>query len=191
MQLVKQGFAKALDKKSPGKAYEEIKAASDDCEKRKVGLWNTDPKHIANHLREVTYFGESSYSATKLLDQANQEPKPLAAILEHVFGTSYVSLYVYRLKSVIKMQMAHLYSPNAQSEPALAEEGKKFVSKMLLHRTVGVKLARVDDRGDLVGRIFFPAGDIAAEVLKSGLAKLSMPKDMNFDAEYFKELKQA
>jgi endonuclease YncB( thermonuclease family) len=191
MQLVKQGFAKALDKKSPGKAYEEIKAASDDCEKRKVGLWNTDPKHIANNLREVTYFGESSYSATKLLDQANQEPKPLAAILEHVFGTSYVSLYVYRLKSVIKMQMAHLYSPNAQSEPALAEEGKKFVSKMLLHRTVGVKLARVDDRGDLVGRIFFPAGDIAAEVLKSGLAKLSMPKDMNFDAEYFKELKQA
>ena len=87
--------------------------------------------------------------------------------------------------------MAHLYSPNSQSEPALAEEGKKFVSKMLLHRTVGVKLARVDDRGDLIGRIFFPAGDIAAEILKSGLAKLNMPKDMNFDAEYFKELKQA
>lgn len=103
LHLVKQGLAKALDKRSPGKAYEEIKAASDDCEKRKVGLWNTDPKHIANHLREVTYFGESNYSAAKLLEQANQEPKPLAAILEHVFGTSYVSLYVYRLKSVIKM----------------------------------------------------------------------------------------
>jgi len=87
--------------------------------------------------------------------------------------------------------MAHLYSPNAQSEPALAEEGKNFVGKMLLHRTVGVKLARVDERGDLIGRILFPNGDIAAEILKSGLAKLSMPKDMNFDAEYFKELKQA
>lgn len=62
---------------------------------------------------------------------------------------------------------------------------------MLMHRTVGVKLARVDERGDLVGRIHFSAGDIAAEILKSGLAKLAMPKDMNFDAEYFKELKQA
>ena len=64
-------------------------------------------------------------------------------------------MYIYRLKHVIKMQIVHLYSPNAQSEPALAEEGKKFVSKMLLHRSVGVKLARVDDKGDLVGRIFF------------------------------------
>jgi len=53
------------------------------------------------------------------------------------------------------MQMVHLYSPNAQSEPALAEEGKKLVAKLLLHRDVGVKLARVDERGDLVGRIFF------------------------------------
>ena len=61
-------MAKALEKKSPAKAYEEIKAASDDCEKRKVGLWNTDPKHIANHLREVTYFGESNYSAGKILE---------------------------------------------------------------------------------------------------------------------------
>lgn len=62
---------------------------------------------------------------------------------------------------------------------------------MLLHRTVGVKLARVDERGDLVGRIFYQQGDIAAEILKNGLAKLSTPKDTNFDSEYFKELKQA
>jgi endonuclease YncB( thermonuclease family) len=71
------------------------------------------------------------------------------------------------------------------------EQGKVFVSKMLLHRTVGIKLTRVDDRGELVGRIHFSAGDIATEVVKAGLAKLSMPKDMNFDAQYFKELKNA
>jgi len=51
LMLVKQGLAKVVDKKSFGKTYEEVKAASDDSEKRKVGLWNTDPKHIANHLR--------------------------------------------------------------------------------------------------------------------------------------------
>jgi endonuclease YncB( thermonuclease family) len=62
---------------------------------------------------------------------------------------------------------------------------------MLLHRTVGVKLVKIDDRGELVGRIHFSAGDIAEEVLKNGLAKLSTPKDMNFDAQYFKELKNA
>jgi len=84
-----------------------------------------------------------------------------------------------------------LFSPNSQQEPALAEEGKAFISKMLLHRTIGVKLTRVDERGDFVGRIFFPAGDIAVEILKNGLAKLNTPKDMNFDAEYFKDLRQA
>ena len=62
---------------------------------------------------------------------------------------------------------------------------------MLLHRTVGVKLQRVDDRNELQGRILFPQGDIASEILKNGLAKLSTPKDMNFDAQYFKELKTA
>jgi endonuclease YncB( thermonuclease family) len=87
------------------------------------------------------------------------------------------------------MQLVHLYSPNSRDEPELAEKGKQFLAKMLLHRSVGVKLSKVDDRNELVGRIIFPQGDIASEILKNGLAKLSTPKDMNFDAHYFKELK--
>jgi len=87
------------------------------------------------------------------------------------------------------MQLVHLFSPNSKEEPELSEQGKVFVQKMLLHRTVGVKLARIDDRGELVGRIHFSAGDIASEVLKNGLAKLSMPKDMNFDASYLRNLR--
>jgi len=62
---------------------------------------------------------------------------------------------------------------------------------MLLHKTVGVKLARIDESGNLVGRVHFPAGDIACEALKNGLARLSTPKDMNFDSEYYGELKKA
>jgi endonuclease YncB( thermonuclease family) len=62
---------------------------------------------------------------------------------------------------------------------------------MLLHKTVGIKLQRVDENnGNLVGRVHFPAGDIASELLKRGLAKLSTPKDSAFDAVYYRELKQ-
>jgi hypothetical protein len=61
----------------------------------------------------------------------------------------------------------------------------------LLHRTVGVKFERVEEGGVLVGRIFHPAGDISFEVLKNGLAKLNMPKNIEFDADYFKTLKEA
>lgn len=190
LMLVKQGLAKALEKKSNDPAFEEIAAASEDCAKRKVGLWQNDPKNVEKHLRQVTYFGEADYNSTKLLEESSKEPKPLAAILEYVFGTNFVSLYVYKLKAVIKMQMVHLYTPK-DTEQSIIDEGKQFVSRMLLHRTVGVKLARVDDSGNLVGRIHFPAGDIGCEVLKNGFAKLSTPKDTNFDTEYFGELKKA
>jgi hypothetical protein len=52
-------------------------------------------------------------------------------------------------------------------------------------------MERVEEGGTIVGRIFHPAGDIAYEVLKSGLAKLNMPKNIDFDADYFKTLKEA
>ena len=62
----------------------------------------------------MSYFGESGYSATKLLEEANKISTPLAAILEYVISASYVNLYVYKLKTVIKMQLIHLFSPNSQ-----------------------------------------------------------------------------
>ena len=84
-----------------------------------------------------------------------------------------------------------MYTPR-DTEQAIYDEGKALIEKMLLHRTVGVKLSRVDDNnGNLIGRLHFPQGDIASELLKRGLVKLSTPKDSDFDAEYYRELKQA
>jgi staphylococcal nuclease domain-containing protein 1 len=111
LMIVKAGFAKALEKKSNDPKFEAIAAASEDCSKRKVGLWQTDPKFVEKHMRQVTYFGEADYNQTKLLEEANKEPKPLAAILEYVFGTNFVSLFIYKLKTVVKMQLVHLYTP--------------------------------------------------------------------------------
>jgi hypothetical protein len=107
-----------------------------------------------------------------------------------VFSASFVTLYVYKLQTVIKMNLLHLYTPK-DADKDLIEQGKAFVDKMLLHKTVGVKLVRVDEQNNLVGRILFSAGEIAAEILKNGFCKLSTPKDSNFDAAYYKELKNA
>ena len=91
---------------------------------------------------------------------------------------------------MVKINLLHLYTPK-EADKELVDAGKAFVDKMLLHKTVGVKLTRLDERGELVGRIHFSAGEIAAEILKHGFCKLSTPKDSNFDAAYYKELKQA
>jgi len=79
----------------------------------------------------------------------------MKAILEYVFNSTYVSVYIHKLNTVAKMHMVHLYSPNSKEDPELYEFGKNFVSKMLMHRTVGIKVSRIDDRNDLVGRIYF------------------------------------
>ena len=139
----------------------------------------------------MKYQGAADFSHQRILEEAEQVKEPLAAILEHVFSSSHVSLFVFKLQAVVRVHMVHLYSPHAAEEAELAEMGRHFISKMLLHRTIGVKLLKIDDRGDLIGRIYFPAGDIASEVLKQGLAKVSTPKDTQFDAAYFKELKNA
>ena len=62
LMIVKAGFAKALEKKSNDPKFEAIAAASEDCTKRKVGLWQTDPKFVEKHMRQVTYFGEADYN---------------------------------------------------------------------------------------------------------------------------------
>ena len=103
----------------------------------------------------MIYYGEGDYNASRILEDANEEPRPLAAILEHVFGTSLVVCYIIRLKVQIKMNMIHLYTPKDTAQ-SIFDEGKSFVEKMLLHRTVGVKLARLDDNGNLIGRLHYP-----------------------------------
>ena len=53
----------------------------------------------------------------------------MAAILEHVFGTTLVVCYIIRLKVQVKMNLVHLYTPR-DTEQATYDEGKAFVEKM-------------------------------------------------------------
>lgn len=188
LMLAEKSLAKANERKSNNDTYAAIAAASETASAAKSGVWNTDEKHLAKHNRTVTYHGEQDYKPEKILASQPKEPQP--AILEHVFGTNFVSLYLSKASVNIKMQMVHLYTPK-ETEQEVVDAGKSFVAKMLLHREVSVKLTRVDDYGNLVGRIFFPKGDIGTEILNRGLAKLSTPRDTNFDAEYFAQLKKA
>jgi endonuclease YncB( thermonuclease family) len=95
---------------------------------------------------------------------------------------------VHKFQTQIKLSLVHLFTP--QTDKQFVADGKAFVEKLLLHRTIGVKLERSEEGGTLVGRVFHPAGDIAFEILKNGYAKLNMPKNIDFDADYFKTLKE-
>ena len=92
--------------------------------------------------------------------------------------------------------MVHLFTPQQGVDKNFITEGKSFVEKLLLHRTIGVKFDRYESGaegagGNLYARIYHPAGDIAYEILKNGFSKLQAPKSTDFDAEYYKTLKEA
>lgn len=69
----------------------------------------------------MKYQGAADFSHQRLLEEAEQVKEPLAAILEHVFSSSHVSLFVFKLQAVVRVHMVHLYSPHAAEEAELAE----------------------------------------------------------------------
>ena len=102
------------------------------------------------------------------MNEAKAEDKPLESIIEYVFSTSFLSVYVHRFSAVVKLSMVHLFTPN-NIDKAILAEGRAFTEKLLLNRTVGIKFDRVEEGGTtFTGRVFHPAGDIAYEVLKNG-----------------------
>ncbi|CAM9546987.1 unnamed protein product, partial [Discosporangium mesarthrocarpum] len=66
---------------------------------------------------------------------------------------------------------ASLPPPPAQPEPHAAE-AKHFVEMRLLHREVELRLGSVDKLGHLYGSVVHPKGDIAAEILRTGLGRV-------------------
>mmetsp|Transcript_20434 Transcript_20434/g.19420 ORF Transcript_20434/g.19420 Transcript_20434/m.19420 type:complete len:95 (-) Transcript_20434:819-1103(-) len=94
------------------------------------------------------------------------------------------------MQTVVKMSLVHVFTPSSLDKEVV-QEGKLFSEKLILHRTVGVKFEKVEEGGNLCGRVIHPAGDISYEVLKNGFSKLNIPKNTDFDADYYKTLKEA
>lgn len=200
LSIVQAGLAKIVEKKGslPASAhYEELVAAQNEAKNKKLAIHHaSDDKYLEKHTRQVTYFSESGYSAAKLMEEAKGIDKPLEAIVEYIFNASFLTVYIHKFQTVAKVSMVFLYTPQQGVDKNFIAEGKAFLEKFLLHRTVGVKLERYEagpegGPGNLYARIHHPAGDIAYEILKNGFAKLNTPKNTDFDADYYKTLKEA
>ena len=71
--LVEQSLAKVNEKRAQtaqGGLHEKLLEIQEVEAKKTKGVWSTDSKYLAKHLREVTYFGESDYKPAALLAQA-------------------------------------------------------------------------------------------------------------------------
>jgi hypothetical protein len=97
--LVKSGLAKVVEKKGNMPAsvhYDELMAAQVEAKQKKIGVFATDEKHIEKHTRNVTYFSDAGFSATKLFEEAKGIEKPMEAIVEYVFNASYITVFIHK-----------------------------------------------------------------------------------------------
>lgn len=108
-------MARVVEKKGAMAAssqYEQLVNAQTEAKGKKLGVWQSlEDKFLERHTRKATYFTDSGYNAPKLLEEAKSIDKPLESIVEYVFNASYLSVYVHKFQTVIKLSMVHLFTP--------------------------------------------------------------------------------
>ena len=115
LQIVTAGFAKVVEKRGalPSSShYDELVAAQTEAKNKKTNVHSAgDQKFLDKHTRSVTYFSDSSYNPSKLLEESKSIDKPLEAIVEYVFNSSYISVYIHRFQTLAKISLSFLFTP--------------------------------------------------------------------------------
>ena len=114
LNLVKAGLAKVVEKKGAlpaSKHYDDLISAQTQVKSKKHGVHTTEEKQLLKHTRNVTYFSDTGYSASRLFEDAKGIEKPLEAIVEYVFNASFVTIFIHKFETVAKVSLIHLYTP--------------------------------------------------------------------------------
>ena len=167
MMVVAAGWAK------PRGSAQELMDAGAAAEAEGLGMYS--PGGGANAVRDVKWAG--TFDAADLL--AKLKGRPQNAIIEQVpTGSSLRVLLVPSFHQITLMlsgiQCAGFRRNEDGTEEAqpFAREARYFVETRLLNREVQVSLEGVDKNGALLGTIVHSAGNISAELVKVGLARV-------------------
>ena len=85
-----------------GGLHEKLLEIQEKEQKKQKGVWSTDGKLLDKHRRELIFYNESDYNPITILANSLKEPRPLGAILEHVFSSTLVSLFIKSINTVIR-----------------------------------------------------------------------------------------
>ncbi|CEM37772.1 unnamed protein product [Vitrella brassicaformis CCMP3155] len=199
IDLLKQGLVKLKPNRSPGAHdYDELKAAEEEAQAAKRGLWTDDTAAANATMRQVT-FPQNDPDFVKSF-AAKHKGERLPAIVEYVRdGGAYRviftqdNIYIPLILTGIqadgwKRAAPPLGSDNKpivenggggppqqmplEAEP-FAAECKYFVEVRVLNRDVDVRVEGADEYGNLYGTIWHPkGGNISLVLLQQGFAKI-------------------
>mmetsp|Transcript_445 Transcript_445/g.535 ORF Transcript_445/g.535 Transcript_445/m.535 type:complete len:841 (+) Transcript_445:1188-3710(+) len=154
-----------------------LRAAEDAARRGKVGIWSTVS------VPGVRLLAPGSFDVDNLV--GTSQP----AIVEDVSNAvSYLVLLQQNL-GYIRLKLDGLMSPPPTE--AIGKNGKTLAIRLTSHQTVEVKLNSVDSQKVFSGLIIHPKGDVAKQLVKNGLAKLTaQASEAALTEPYFRELKE-
>ncbi|KAI5729280.1 hypothetical protein M8J76_000948 [Diaphorina citri] len=196
--LVSKGLATCVryredeEKKSPH--YEKLRQAEEKAEKSLVGVWAKKdiPVHRVNDV-------STDSARAKAMFPSLQRTSSIEGVVEFVASGSRFRIYIDRETCLITFLLGGIDCPRA-SRPAgpntkdripseeFGEEALDYVKKLVLQRTVELKVETMDKRGGMIGWMFVNNINLSVELVEQGFARVHETAERSI---YFRALKQA
>ena len=181
-EIIKSGLAKIgyLPKNQENiyktDLWASLKAAEKEAMDNKRGIYEVkEEKDESNkHVRKLGNLNDIE-EAKKKITELIESGDNLDAIVEYVFNTSMLSIYIPSLSCFAKVNLRFVQIPSNTKDPELFKIGKAKTERLCLSKDVKLKIFDMDGTGNLTGDIFLQIEkseqNLAQYLLKNGFCK--------------------
>ena len=181
-EIIKSGLAKIgyLPKNQENiyktDLWASLKAAEKEAMDNKRGIYEVkEEKDESNkHVRKLGNLSDIE-EAKKKITELIESGDNLDAIVEYVFNTSMLSIYIPSLSCFAKVNLRFVQIPSNTKDPELFKIGKAKTERLCLSKDVKLKIFDMDGTGNLTGDIFLQIEkseqNLAQYLLKNGFCK--------------------
>lgn len=194
LAIVKNGFASVKEVRGAGEcseSYDELVALQEQAKDNGKGMWTSDPDQVAKGSKKIRHAGDSDVSTQELAAVFQKiEDKPVDAIIEYVRDGGSLRVQLVDFNLVVPFSLAGVAAPSFRGKGVRRPDGsyddsdakpeafsamsKKFIESRLLSRRVNIRCCGGPPKvNTFFGKVEHPKGDISAELIKNGLARVS------------------
>ena len=181
-EILKNGYAKiGYLPKSQENLYKSdlwtsLKAAEKEAMDNKRGIYEVkeEKDEKDKYIRKLGNLSDME-EAKKKIQEHIESGDNIDAIVEYVFNTSMISIYIPSLSCFAKINLRFVQIPSPTKDPELFKIGKAKSERLCLSKDIKLKIFDIDSTGNLTGDIFLQIDkteqNLALYLLKNGFCK--------------------
>ena len=181
-EILKSGYArigylpKTQENLYKSELWTSLKAAEKEAMDNKRGIYEVkeEKEEKDKHIRKLGNLSDLE-EAKKKIQEHIESGDNIDAIVEYVFNTSMVSIYIPSLSCFSKINLRFVQIPSPTKDPELFKIGKAKSERLCLSKDIKLKIFDIDSAGTLTGDIFLQIDkteqNLALYLLKNGFCK--------------------